>query len=80
VRRLGLLPENFRGNHSYSRCEAERLLRSAGVTDFSFRPFRQEFGADAPPGRVLSRLVPPTRLMYLFRVHYELGPRPGSHS
>jgi SAM-dependent methyltransferase len=65
LRRVGLLPENYCGNQSYSRAGAEALLRRAGIRHFGYVPFRQE----ADPGGVvgtLSRLLPPTRLMYRF--------------
>jgi SAM-dependent methyltransferase len=66
LRRLGLLPENFHQNRSYRRSEAEQLLRRAGVNNFSFRPFLQEFDPDSAVAGFLSGIFPSTRLVYRF--------------
>jgi SAM-dependent methyltransferase len=66
LRRLGLLPDNFRNNRSYCRTEAEKLLRDAGIQSFVFHPFVQEFSANRAAGRRLCGSFPPTRLIYRF--------------
>ncbi len=66
LRRLGLLPNNFSGNKSYSRSEVESILTECGITSFKYFPFRQEYCRNADVLARLSRLIPPTRLMYLF--------------
>lgn len=64
LRRLGVMPQNFGANKSYTRKTAEKILSAAGIGKWEYYPFRQEIqpGADAP----LKRIIPPTRLMYLF--------------
>ena len=61
---LGIMRQNFADNSSYSRVEAERILQRSGVREFAYQPFCQEFDLLTPTGRVLSRIVPATRLMY----------------
>jgi SAM-dependent methyltransferase len=71
LRRLGLLPQNFGSNRSYGRREAEALLSSAGVRKFEYFPFHQEFSPSWRGGRVVRRVIPPTRLVY--RIGGEAG-------
>ncbi len=65
LRRLGLMPQNFVSNKSYTRQSAEKILCESGIRNYSYSPFYQEipFGADA----VLQHVIPPTRLMYHFQ-------------
>jgi SAM-dependent methyltransferase len=63
LRRLGLLPENFHTNMSYSVREVKNLLRSTGLPRHQWLPFRQE-AAESGPLRIFSRLIPPTRLIF----------------
>jgi len=63
LRRLGLLPDNFVGNKSYTRKELTGLLASSGIEQFEARPFVQELDPSGRPGKVLARFLPPTRLM-----------------
>jgi SAM-dependent methyltransferase len=63
LRRLGLLPDNFVGNKSYTRKELTGLLESSGIGHFQTRAFVQEVDPRESPGRFLARLIPPTRLM-----------------
>ncbi|MGB7471635.1 MAG: class I SAM-dependent methyltransferase [Candidatus Acidiferrum sp.] len=63
LRRLGLLPDNFVGNKSYTRNELADLLASSGIGRFKTRPFVQEIDAHGVRGKILARLIPPTRLM-----------------
>jgi SAM-dependent methyltransferase len=65
LRRIGLLPENFAGNRSYRRKDAERLLRTAGLSRFGRFPVHQEF-EHAGRRRLLSYALPSTRLVYRF--------------
>lgn len=67
LRRLGLLPENYRLNRSYSRCEAESLVRCCGVKNLQYWPFHQEFEPDDSKRRVAKTMVPPTRHVFLFK-------------
>jgi SAM-dependent methyltransferase len=60
LRRLGVLPDNFIGNRSYSRSQTAGLLRAAGLRAYRYIPFRQEF----PEAGGLARLIPPTRHIY----------------
>jgi SAM-dependent methyltransferase len=66
IRRLGLLPDNFRNNRSYYRSEVQQLLRSCGIRDFCLRPFLQEFDPDAVGIGLLSKILLSTRLIYRF--------------
>jgi SAM-dependent methyltransferase len=61
--RLGLVRSRFGGNRSYSRHEVELLLRAVGYK-YEFSGFYQEVDAGSAPGRVATRLWPPTRLVY----------------
>jgi SAM-dependent methyltransferase len=63
LRRLGLLPDNFVGNKSYTRKELRGLLASSGIGQFETRPFIQEVDSRRAPGKALARFIPPTRLM-----------------
>ncbi len=74
LRRLGVLRENFVGNRSYARAEAEALLRTCGIDAFKYIPFCQEFDRASGMHRVLSRWIPPARLMF------EFSPNVGSGS
>lgn len=67
LRRLGLLSQNFGGNRSYRRREAEKLLQAAGATEFEYFPFHQEYSPGWRGEPAISRLIPPTRLVYRFR-------------
>jgi len=62
VRRLGLRPDNFKGNRSYTRRELSKLLADAGIPRFEIQAFIQESG----PSRFwefFSPLIPPTRFL-----------------
>lgn len=63
LRRLGLLPDNFVGNKSYTRKEMTALLGSSGIGQFETRSFVQEVDPHGTSGKVLARFIPPTRLM-----------------
>jgi SAM-dependent methyltransferase len=63
LRRLGLLPDNFVGNKSYTRKELVRLMETSGIGRFETRPFVQEVDPSTLPGTIFARLIPPTRLM-----------------
>ncbi|MHB8499875.1 MAG: class I SAM-dependent methyltransferase [Candidatus Acidiferrales bacterium] len=63
LRRLGLLPDNFVGNKSYTRKELTGLLANSGIGQFETRPFVQEVDPCGAPGKMLMRFIPPTRLM-----------------
>jgi SAM-dependent methyltransferase len=63
LRRLGLLPDNFVGNKSYSRKELAGLLLSSGIGRFETRPFLQEVDSRGACGKILARFIPATRLM-----------------
>jgi SAM-dependent methyltransferase len=65
LRRLGILRQNFGKNRSYSRNEAERLLKETGIHEFRYTPFHQE-APQFPPPALLDLVLPPTRLMYRF--------------
>ena len=67
ARRLGLLPQNFGLNRSYTRREAEGLLRSCGVGEFRYLPFYQEFEPDGVASRMAQVVLPPTRHLFLFK-------------
>jgi SAM-dependent methyltransferase len=66
LRRLGLLPENFAHNRSYSRRELAALLSEAGISRYECVPFRQEEDPASPLKAALARGLPPTRWMYRF--------------
>jgi SAM-dependent methyltransferase len=66
LRRLGLLKENFISNKSYSRNSAESLLAAAGIGEFEYYPFCQEFDTQRKFGAACARLMPPTRHIYSF--------------
>ena len=65
LRRLGLMPQNFGYNKSYTRTSAEKIFLEVGIYKFKYCTFYQEirFGSDS----VLRQIIPPTRLMYQFK-------------
>jgi SAM-dependent methyltransferase len=63
IRRLGMLRDNFCGNKSYKRSELGKLFGDSGIHEFEIKPFVQEVDADGLTGRLLTRLIPPTRFM-----------------
>lgn len=67
LRRLGVLPQNFGFNRSYSRSEAEALLRSCGIKDFQYLPFCQEFEPSRMLGQIATTVLPSTRHVFLFK-------------
>jgi SAM-dependent methyltransferase len=66
LRRLGLLPQNFGNNSSYTRNGAEGLMRECGVEGWRLVRFYQEFEAESTSLKRLSWLPPATRLLYEF--------------
>lgn len=65
LRRMGLLPQNFGQNRSYTRQGVLRLLGDAGIDDFELGAFFQEGDLSRWPS--LQRVVPPTRFVVSFR-------------
>jgi SAM-dependent methyltransferase len=63
LRRLGLLPENFGKNCSYTRREVLQLLDQAGIDEFVIRTFVQEADPRRLAAKALRRLMPATRFM-----------------
>ena len=63
LRRLGLLPENFVGNRSYTEKELRTLLAGGGVSDFDVQPFVQEAEADGWKARLTRTFIPPARFL-----------------
>jgi len=63
LRRLGLLPENFGENRSYTKSEVLQLLKQAGIDEVVVGTFIQEADAQRLSARVLARLLPATRFM-----------------
>jgi ubiquinone/menaquinone biosynthesis C-methylase UbiE len=63
LRRMGILRENFRGNKSYTRKELKKLLVATGINRFRTKGFIQEVDPAHVSGQILSRWIPPTRLM-----------------
>jgi ubiquinone/menaquinone biosynthesis C-methylase UbiE/uncharacterized protein YbaR (Trm112 family) len=66
LRRLGLLPQNFGQNRSYTCRTAEELLRQVGIKEWRMERFCQEFDPTSRLHKGLSSLVPATRLIYEF--------------
>jgi SAM-dependent methyltransferase len=66
LRRLGLLPENFGLNRSYTRREVEALLRSRGIRKFRYAPFYQEIDANGVASKMARAMLPATRHVFLF--------------
>lgn len=64
LRRLGVLPENFRNNRSYSRSEIRELFRTSAIQEVDFRRFVQEFDSGTWLERTCSWAVPATRFLY----------------
>jgi SAM-dependent methyltransferase len=64
LRRLGLLPQNFGKNRSYSRSGAEGLMRECGIDNWRLVRFHQEFEPHSRLAQRFSRLLPATRLIY----------------
>jgi len=64
LRRMGLLPQNFGENRSYTRSEVLSLLAQAGIEDFEFGAFFQE--GDFARWPMLRSLVPATRFAVRF--------------
>ena len=63
LRRLGLFRNNFEGNRSYARAELQTLLADAGIQHFQVNRFVQEVDPSRRTGKILSRLIPPTRFL-----------------
>jgi len=63
LRRMGLFRNNFAGNRSYVRAELQTLLANAGIQQFQVNRFVQEVDPAQRGGKILSRLVPPTRFL-----------------
>ena len=66
IRRIGLLPDQFRHNTSYTRAGVEQLFREAGIAPVRYFPFHQEVDPDKPVTALLRHVIPPTRLVYRF--------------
>jgi SAM-dependent methyltransferase len=64
LRRMGLLPQNFGQNRSYTRQEVSQLLHRAGINDFELGAFFQE--GDLSRWPILQEVVPPTRFVVKF--------------
>jgi len=75
LRRLGVLPDNFLENTSYTRGELRRLLASTGIHQFEIKPFVQEVDPEQSTGKFLMRLIPPTRFMVRLLAWSEPGTR-----
>jgi SAM-dependent methyltransferase len=75
LRRLGVLPDNFLDNTSYTREELWRLLASTGIHQFEIKPFVQEVDPEQSTGKFLMRLIPPTRFMVRLPAWSEQGTR-----
>jgi ubiquinone/menaquinone biosynthesis C-methylase UbiE len=67
LRRLGILPENFRSNRSYAQAETMKLLRNADFREATLFPFVQEFEPGSKLEKISSTVLPPTRLVYRIR-------------
>ena len=67
VRRLGLLPENYRLNRSYSRRDATGLVRSCGIDKFQYFPFYQEVEPTSFRIHLAKAVLAPTRHVFLFK-------------
>ena len=65
-RRLGLLPDHFRHNRSYTKAEVDDLFRQAEIKSVSYSPFHQEGDPEKPFTDLLRHVIPPTRLVYQF--------------
>jgi SAM-dependent methyltransferase len=63
LRRLGLLPQNFGENRSYTKNEVLQMLKQAGIDEFVVSTFIQEADPHRLSARVLARLMPATRFM-----------------
>jgi SAM-dependent methyltransferase len=66
VRKIGLLPDHFHHNRSYTKTEVAHLLRQAEIGSADYFPFHQEVDPQRPATELLRYLVPPTRLVYRF--------------
>jgi ubiquinone/menaquinone biosynthesis C-methylase UbiE len=64
LRRLGLMPQNFGSNKSYTRKTAENILLDAGITEWKYYSYLQEISPEK--NSVFKQIIPTTRLMYLF--------------
>lgn len=71
LRRLGLLPQNFGSNRSYTRTDAEDLMRECGIKEPRLVRFYQEWEPTSPFSKRLSWLLPATRLVYEFASVWE---------
>lgn len=64
LRRVGILPENFRSNKSYRRAETEDLLRTADFREATVFSFVQEFDPGSRLDKVCAKMLPSTRIIY----------------
>jgi SAM-dependent methyltransferase len=67
LRRLGLLPQNFGENRSYTRRGAEKILQAAGILQAESFAFHQELAHGSRARHLLVKALPSTRLVYRFR-------------
>jgi SAM-dependent methyltransferase len=66
LRRLGLLPQNFGQNRSYSRREVLDLLARANITDFKISPYIPEARPDTFIGKIIRAMIPAARFVIRF--------------
>jgi SAM-dependent methyltransferase len=66
LRRIGLLPQNFPKEGSYTAAGLESLLASAGINDFQLQPFVQEITTNGRAARLMKRITPATRFLVRF--------------
>jgi SAM-dependent methyltransferase len=64
LRRIGFLPDNFHSNRSYSRSETKKLLCEAAFPEATPFPFVQEFDPRSRLGKLCSKALPSTRIVY----------------
>jgi hypothetical protein len=78
LRRIGFLPDNFESNRSYSRLETQKLLYEAAFSEATPFRFVQEFDSGSRLGKLCSKALPPTRIVYRVRGS-EAGPSQTAH-
>ena len=67
LRRLGLMPNNFGENRSYTKREIKQILESGRIARYGCFRFHQELNDSGVGQHVLQRMLPATR--FLVRIH-----------
>lgn len=71
LRRLGLLPQNFGQNRSYSKREMLDLLAQSNIDNFTISKFVAEARPNTLAGKIAVAILPPTRFIARFTANQD---------